>query len=619
MSNTEDEKSRKTKAPRAPRAARGSGAPRAKKLASAVAASVQGAGAQITISEVINDPTPSNDTLETPTNRESTGTVASVAVAEMSARQPLGANLSNYASPSSTPPSAAISVVTVPQPEAPQQLVPMQRPKISPLAAPTDTNSNSATKLPSVAALLNTTMAANTTIDTTVSVPSSLLNTPQEAEAIALNGGDKRLPSDSDYPKVAQLSSDKNTNRNPKSHSSNEKAASIDLRFSAEANPSQKQASGAGGQTQSQSQTSNKSSNSVSKPVVSAVQPGVMLQRAREARGLSVADVASRLRMGNRQVLALEAGQFEELPEGTFLRGFARNFSKVVGADTDAVLAALEAVNPDAAAPSTGIAPPAQNIKFSQHRPEPSRFSPKIGLLALIAVALSGAAWYWFEYVRNAPITGGSVSATLETNANTNTNATSNAIPSASRNANESTPNGLPTAAATATDAPLSTTNAAQTLTPPAPASGAPVAATSLPSAVVAPSNPAANFPIQVDRLLEKSNPNQKVPTASALAAPVAAVTVPSAQATATSITPKPGNSTLSFVFTDTSWVEVADARGNLIVNRTFKKGESHQVEGRTPFSIVVGNASNATMQYNGTPFDLVPHTKVSVARLRLK
>ena len=87
--------------------------------------------------------------------------------------------------------------------------------------------------------------------------------------------------------------------------------------------------------------------------------PGALLRDARVARGMSVTDVASRLRMGNRQVAALEAGQFEELPEGTFLRGFARNFSKVVGADTAAVLAALEAVNPDAAAPSTGIAPPA--------------------------------------------------------------------------------------------------------------------------------------------------------------------------------------------------------------------------------------------------------------------
>ena len=106
-----------------------------------------------------------------------------------------------------------------------------------------------------------------------------------------------------------------------------------------------------------------------------------------------------------------------------------------------------------------------------------------------------------------------------------------------------------------------------------------------------------------VDRLTDKNS------VATQTVAPAAAVTN----------AVKPGNSTLSFTFSDTSWVEVADARGNLIVNRTFKKGETHQIEGRTPFSIVVGNAKNATMQYNNAAFDLTPHTKVSVARLRLK
>ena len=52
-----------------------------------------------------------------------------------------------------------------------------------------------------------------------------------------------------------------------------------------------------------------------------AATPGEMLKRAREATGLTVGDIAARLRMGVKQVHALEMADYASLPTGTFLRG----------------------------------------------------------------------------------------------------------------------------------------------------------------------------------------------------------------------------------------------------------------------------------------------------------
>ena len=45
----------------------------------------------------------------------------------------------------------------------------------------------------------------------------------------------------------------------------------------------------------------------------------------------------------------------------------------------------------------------------------------------------------------------------------------------------------------------------------------------------------------------------------------------------------------------------------------------TEEVVGRAPFSIVIGNAQVTRMAYNGKEFDLLPHTRASVARVTVK
>jgi cytoskeleton protein RodZ len=63
-------------------------------------------------------------------------------------------------------------------------------------------------------------------------------------------------------------------------------------------------------------------------PAVEGV--GETLARAREALGLSVADVAQQLKFGMRQIEALEQGRFDTLPGGTFARGMVRAYARML-------------------------------------------------------------------------------------------------------------------------------------------------------------------------------------------------------------------------------------------------------------------------------------------------
>jgi cytoskeleton protein RodZ len=77
--------------------------------------------------------------------------------------------------------------------------------------------------------------------------------------------------------------------------------------------------------------------------------------------------------------------------------------------------------------------------------------------------------------------------------------------------------------------------------------------------------------------------------------------------------------STLGFTFSGESWVEIIDSNGKTILSRRFKAGDTEEVVGRAPFSVVVGNAKSTRMAFNGREFALEPHTRVSVARVTVK
>lgn len=80
-----------------------------------------------------------------------------------------------------------------------------------------------------------------------------------------------------------------------------------------------------------------------------------------------------------------------------------------------------------------------------------------------------------------------------------------------------------------------------------------------------------------------------------------------------------PDERQLIFVFEDKSWVEVKDAAQQVIFAQNNDPGTRQVVNGKPPFSLVIGNASHVQLQFEDRQIDLRPHTKVEVARFTLE
>ena len=80
------------------------------------------------------------------------------------------------------------------------------------------------------------------------------------------------------------------------------------------------------------------------------------------------------------------------------------------------------------------------------------------------------------------------------------------------------------------------------------------------------------------------------------------------------------GGGTLRFMFTGESWVEVKDAEGKKIFSQTSPGNTEETVNGSPPFFLTIGNAASVRLLYNDEPVDLIPYTNTNggVARLSL-
>ena len=87
---------------------------------------------------------------------------------------------------------------------------------------------------------------------------------------------------------------------------------------------------------------------------------GALLRQAREARGLRVEEIAQTLKLGIRQVEAIEADRWETLPGATIVRGFVRNYARLVQVDAAPLMAQLDSV----------LAKPVDTLAVPETRPE---------------------------------------------------------------------------------------------------------------------------------------------------------------------------------------------------------------------------------------------------------
>lgn len=131
------------------------------------------------------------------------------------------------------------------------------------------------------------------------------------------------------------------------------------------------------------------------------------------------------------------------------------------------------------------------------------------------------------------------------------------------------------------------------------------------PAASAVPVQQAAARPV-TERAAASETPAVSVPSADATQAPVpAAPTLPVAAETT--------GSELQLDFGGESWVEIRDASGRMLMRQLNQPGTRVDLKGQPPFDIVIGNAAETRMHYNGRPIDLAPFIDVTVARFTLE
>lgn len=122
-------------------------------------------------------------------------------------------------------------------------------------------------------------------------------------------------------------------------------------------------------------------------PRGSGPSPGARLRTAREGRGLSIEDVAERLRLNAALVLALEEDRLALLGAAVFAKGHLRNYALLVGVPEAEILAGWDA--DEIPAPSLL---PALDLK--PRRRSHSRWGWPLAAVAL-ALVLVAVFWWW--------------------------------------------------------------------------------------------------------------------------------------------------------------------------------------------------------------------------------
>jgi cytoskeletal protein RodZ len=131
---------------------------------------------------------------------------------------------------------------------------------------------------------------------------------------------------------------------------------------------------------------------------------GEEFRSAREARGLSLSDVAERLHIRSVYLAAIEDEDWHVIGAPVYVRGFMRTYARFLGLDPEAAVARFAAAvpaGPPVAAPARATAAPAGASEKRAEGTSPSLAAVLAIVVAVIAVLFVGYEFY--QYRAGAP------------------------------------------------------------------------------------------------------------------------------------------------------------------------------------------------------------------------
>jgi cytoskeleton protein RodZ len=331
--------------------------------------------------------------------------------------------------------------------------------------------------------------------------------------------------------------------------------------------------------------------------------PGERLRAARLSMGYDLAKIAGELHLTTSVVEALEADDFRNVGARVFVRGYLRNYARVVGMPVESVLRQFDEKWPDDGASHSMV---------RESPTLPADGGPSRGwagamtwlmILGLVALFLMWWRGYLDEIVPE-QIRSSSVVDGLESSIGLQTDST------------------LP-ATGLDMDAPMD--------------GGLRLPSRSLeepPAAEVAIEGGVANVGVVTDSATEPAAVELDLPntaaaggdvdvpavdaTPGAAAAPAAAAATQSPGATEEGAPVVDATRQIVLSFSGNSWVDVRDSERKFKLFGEIPKGSRKVLGGQPPYKLVIGNAEAVSITVNGKPFDLAPYAKGNVARFTL-
>ncbi len=132
----------------------------------------------------------------------------------------------------------------------------------------------------------------------------------------------------------------------------------------------------------------------ISQPTDQQILIGKLLRDAREAKGIAIEDMADKLHLLTDVVRGIEQCDFEEMPSRVFVRGYVRNYARLVGLNAQEMLEKFDQAHPE----------DLSHLKIDKtphlptDSPVASRFAGVVTWATVLAIVILFVVW-WYGYL----------------------------------------------------------------------------------------------------------------------------------------------------------------------------------------------------------------------------
>lgn len=284
---------------------------------------------------------------------------------------------------------------------------------------------------------------------------------------------------------------------------------------------------------------------------------GGVLKTAREAQKLTIKDIRSRLHFNENQIIAMEQDNFDVLGDPTRARGFINTYARLLGLDSEELLAKHRRLYPSEKLNSLDVK--TETLAMGPQREGIPRYVFVMGLLVLLALIV------WFLSTLNFGVSTQEVAPEL---------LAEESMPEVALPASERTEE-----------------NSAKAL----------VDEIQLPQA-------------QATTAAEPAVSNQKPLANPVSVAPPAST--PSSSLTVNKVVASTGN--VKFVVTEDTWVDVKDGADKSVFTKLLKPGLDEVIQVSPPIKLHIGNAHGLKLYFNGKLIDYSANVHSNTARVTL-